>query len=367
MNNTNGYCLILAGGIGSRLWPVSRVSKPKQFLDLFGTGRTLLQQTYDRFAKFIAPENIYIATNEQYLTLVQEQIPELASSQILVEPLRRGTMASTAWGVLTIAAKRNAQANIIMSPADQLILNEQAFEQDILRALQFVDERKALLSLGIRPTRPDTGYGYIQVGNEAGWHGNADGENVEIYEVKSFTEKPKRQFAEMLMQTGEFYWNAGLFIFSVQKMLHLLKKLSPEYEVELPRMMAELSNTEPQHIPEFFTSLPKHNIDRCILEESHEAYVQLGHFGWADLGTWGSLHTDSSTNDDENLLLDTSALLNNCHGNIIRMPKGRTVIIDSLDNYVVVEEGDVLAIAPKTNEAALRRLMNDAQMQLGIE
>lgn len=358
---SEGYCLILAGGTGSRLWPFSQEGKPKQFLDIFGTGRTLLQQTYDRFASFMQPENIFVSTCEQYLDLVSEQLPEVPRAQIIAEPLRRGTLASVAVGTLIIAARRNVQASIICSPADQWITNEDAFRKDVLQGLGVVSRQDVLLTMGLMPTHPNTDYGYIQMGESL---------QPDLFRVKSFTEKPSPEYAGMFLQTGEFLWNVGLFLFNVQTFLRSLTKKIPEYQIELPRMMSELSNGKEHNVPELFTMLPNLNIDMGILEGNNDVCVQRAHFGWADLGNWDSLHfTHSSdtnaiaTDQQGNLVLDTDAQLYQCEGNIIRLPKGHLALVSGLNDYVIVEENGILMICPKADKAMMRRMRTEAQMK----
>ncbi len=355
MTQTNqNYCLILAGGVGSRLWPMSTEEKPKQFQDIFGTGHTLLQQTYERFRNFIQPDHIFVSTCADYLPLVREQLPDMPDSQIIKEPLRRGTLASVAVGSLIIAAQRDAQANVICSPADQWITDEAAFQNDVLNGLEFVANTDALLTMGLLPTRPETEYGYIQMGDQV---------KPGFSKVKSFTEKPQRDFAEMFMQSGEFLWNVGLFMFNVQVMLRQLTKQVPAYEVELPRMMAELANSTQREVPDFFAALPKLNIDYGVLDGNDNAYVQQAHFGWADIGSWNSLHIDTPTDENHNLTLDTASILYESEGNIIRLPKGHLAVISGLKDFVVAEEAGVLMICPKSDLAMMRRLRNDAKMQ----
>ncbi len=358
MEHTHNYCLILAGGIGSRLWPLSRKSRPKQFLDIFGTGRTLLQETYERYARFMPADHIYISTNVEYLPYIYEQLPMVDDRHILEEPLQRGTLACVAWGTVFIK-KVDPQANIVVSPADQLILNEDRFQEDIRHAFQFVSAGKRLAVMGIRPTRPETGYGYIQMDEETS--------DKDIFHVKTFTEKPERQFAEIFMQDGSFLWNTGIFLFSADAMLDNIYRLVPEYQVEIPKMMAGAEIADPTYLPDFFSVLPKLSIDMSIMEKSENVYVCTCHFGWADLGTWGTLDAHQQRDKDGNLLLNTQAQLYSCKGNVIRMPKNHTAIIEGLQDYLVVEEGDVLMICPKQNTATMRRMMTEAQTQLGLE
>lgn len=351
--NDNNYCLILAGGNGSRLWPVSRTTYPKQFMDLLGTGRTLLQQAYDRVAQFIDPSHIYISTNVQYLPIVYEQLPQVDDVHILEEPLRRGTLASVAWGTVVIA-KENPKARIFVSPSDHLIMKEADFEKDVLSAMDFVGKNACLLVTGMHPTRPETGYGYLQIDDD-----RQVGER--IYPVRSFTEKPNEEFANIFLQEGSFYWNTGLFYFNVDVMLRKLYDLVPEYQVEIPRMMAEAEFADPKSVPDFFSRLPNLNVDVSILEKSDNVYMQQGHFEWADLGTWASIYDDAPGDEKGNVLLNTKAYLYESQNNIIRLPKGRTAVVKGLSDYVIAEEGEILMICPRADVAAMRKMHTDTK------
>lgn len=349
----NRYCLILAGGNGSRLWPISRTVKPKQFLDLFGTGRTLLQQTYDRVARFIDKEHIYVSTNVAYLPIVHEQLPDVDDVHILEEPVRRGTLAPVAWGSVFIS-KKDPQATLFVTPSDQIILEEEQFRQDVLEGLQFVGEKDGLLVLGITPSRPETGYGYIQVNDD-------EPLSHDIFPVKSFTEKPNAEFANIFMQEGNFLWNTGLLCFKTSVMLENLFNLVPEYRVEIPRMMADAESTDAKLVPESFNVLPNYNMDVSILERSGQVYVQRGHFGWADIGTWSNIGADVPADAEGNVLLNTDAYLYECSGNVIRLPEGHTAVVKGLHDYVVAEEGEFLMICPRQDIAAMRRMHTDTK------
>ena len=351
--NDNNYCLILAGGNGSRLWPVSRTTYPKQFMDLLGTGRTLLQQAYDRVAQFIDPSHIYISTNVQYLPIVYEQLPQVDDVHILEEPLRRGTLASVAWGTVVIT-KENPKARIFVSPSDHLRMKEADFEKDVLSAMDFVGKNDCLLVTGMHPTRPETGYGYLQIDDD-----RQVGER--IYPVRSFTEKPNEEFANIFLQEGSFYWNTGLFYFNVDVMLRKLYDLVPEYQVEIPRMMAEAEFADPKSVPDFFSRLPNLNVDVSILEKSDNVYMQQGHFEWADLGTWASIYDDAPGDEEGNVLLNTKAYLYESQNNIIRLPKGRTAVVKGLSDYVIAEEGEILMICPRADVAAMRKMHTDTK------
>ena len=352
--NEHHYCLILAGGNGSRLWPVSRTTKPKQFLDLLGTGRTQLQQTYDRVSQCIDPSRIYVSTNVDYLPLVYEQLPQVDDHHILEEPLRRGTLAAVAWGTVVIA-REDADATLFVVPSDHLITNELAFQQDVQHSLEFASQNEGLLVMGVEPNRPETGYGYIQLQDTT--HLGED----DIYRVKSFTEKPSADFARIFMEEGNFLWNAGMFCFRAQVMLQQLCTLVPEYQVEMPRMMADAEDADPKFVPEFFASLPNLNVDVSIMERSSNVYVHKCRFGWADLGTWGSIYDDSEKDEDGNAVINAKAHLYNCSGTLVRLPAGQTLVAKGLEDYVVVSEGDILMICPRGDIAAMRRMHTDTK------
>lgn len=349
----NNYCLILAGGNGSRLWPVSRTTRPKQFLDLLGTGRTLLQQTYDRMAQVIDPANIYISTNVQYLPLIYEQLPQVDDLHILEEPLRRGTLAAVAWATAFISHS-NPDASIFVAPSDQLITDENSFRKDVLEGLEFVSRHESILVTGIKPSRPETGYGYIQLEDEKATDSG-------ICKVRSFTEKPNAEFANLFLQEGNFLWNSGLFSFNARVMLSDLHSLVPEYQELIPRMLAEAETDDPKLVPEFFSSVPNLNVDVSILERSSNVYVQQGHFGWTDLGTWASIYDDTSRDDSGNVLLNTKAYLYDCADNIIRLPEGRTAVVKGLQDYVIAEEGEILMICPREDIGTMRRMHTDTK------
>ena len=346
MAMNHNYCLILAGGVGSRLWPVSRGTRPKQFLDLFGSGRTLLQQTYDRISHIFPAENIYISTNVRYLPLVYEQLPKVDDAHILEEPLRRGTLAAVAWGSVVIG-KRDADARMLVSPADQIIEDEQTYGENVLRALDFVSNHDDVLVLGIRPTRPDTGYGYIQSGDEMSENG--------IFRVKTFTEKPERTFAEMFFAEGTFLWNTGLHVFRPVSFVDKVYKMIPEYQFAIPRMMADAESDDAKLVPEFFKMLPNLSLDMGVMERLDSVFVMECGFDWADIGTWDSIGEETAHDADGNVMVETTAHVSDCSGNVIRLPRGRRLIMKGLHDFVVLEEGDVLMICPREDAIRIAR------------
>lgn len=345
MTKSNNYCVIMAGGIGSRFWPYSRKSKPKQFLDFFGMGRTLLQQTFDRYSKIVPEENIFVATNSQYKDLVKEQLPQLNQEQILLEPARRNTAPCVAWASAHIS-KMEPDANIIVAPADHLILKEGEFIEAIMKGLDFVAQSPQLLTLGIKPNRPETGYGYIQV---------ADKKQGDFYKVKTFIEKPQLEFAQVFIESDEFFWNSGIFLWKASTILEA-------FHAHMPDMYEKIMNDDKD-----FESWPNISIDYGIMEKADNVYVQLCDFGWADLGTWGSLHEASPKDLQKNVIINGNTLLYDCNNNIIAMPKGKLVVLQGLEDYLVADTDNVLLICRKDDENTIRRYVNDVQIKLGDE
>lgn len=348
----NSYCLIMAGGNGERLWPVSRSSKPKQFLDLFGRGRTFLQQTYDRISRFMPKDKIFVSTNVQYLHLVHEQLPFVDDFHILEEPVRRGTLAAVAWASAFIS-RMSEDACLLVTPSDHLIFDESAYEEDILEGLEFASKECAMMVMGIRPTCPDTAYGYIQKGDST--------EMPRITRLKTFTEKPQKEFAEIFMKEEDFLWNVGIHIFPVRSMLDLLYETVPEYQAEIPRMIEAAESDTGQLVPEFFEVLPNLSLDADFLEHAGRVFVLEGRFGWADLGTWSSLHDYIPGDAKGNVLLDTQGHLYDCEDTVIRLPKGRQAVVKGLKGYVVAEEGEFLMICPTEDVATMRKMHTDAK------
>lgn len=354
--NKNNYCVIMGGGIGSRFWPFSRKSLPKQFLDFFGTGRSLLQQTFDRFNKIIPTENILVVTNEMYADLVKYQLPELETEQILLEPTRRNTAPCIAWASYHIRAL-NPNANIVVAPSDHLILKEDEFLTAIEKGLEFVSKYDRLLTLGIKPNRPETGYGYIQI---------AEKEGDNFYKVKTFTEKPEAELAKVFMESGEFYWNSGLFLWNVQSIIKAGEELLPELSEKL-QAGKEIYGTpaEKDFINERFSSCPNVSIDIGVMEKADNVYVSLGDFGWSDLGTWGSLYDLSPKDENNNVVLKGEALTYNSKNNILVLPKGKLAVVEGLEGYLVSESENVLLICKKDEEQTIRKYVTDAQLKFG--
>ena len=358
MTNSNNYCVIMGGGIGSRFWPYSRKNLPKQFLDFFGTGRSLIQQTFDRYKKIVPIENIFITTNVLYKELIQEQLPELDKSQILLEPTRRNTAPCIAWASYHIK-KLNPNANVIVAPSDHLILKEDEFKAAILKGLEFVSNSPQLLTLGIKPNRPETGYGYIQIEEE---------KQGEFFKVKTFIEKPQLEFAKVFVESGEFYWNSGLFMWNVNTIIKANEALLPELTSKLaPGKDVYGTVQEKQFIDENFPACPNVSIDFGIMEKADNVYVSLGDFGWSDLGTWGALYDLSPKDEAGNVALKCKSLIYNSKDNIVVLPDNKLAVIDGLEGYLIAESDNVLLICKKDEEHTIRKYVNDAQIKLGEE
>jgi mannose-1-phosphate guanylyltransferase len=346
----------MGGGIGSRFWPFSRTHLPKQFLDFFGTGRSLLQMTYDRFSKILPKENILIVTNESYAGLIKEQLPDISDAQILLEPQRRNTAPCIAWASYHIRGL-NPNANIVVAPSDHLIMKEEDFENTIREGLDFVRKNNALLTLGITPNRPETGYGYIQVGEDVT-------ENVK--KVKTFTEKPNLELAKIFLETGEFFWNSGIFLWNVRTIIS-------EFENQLLDIATifesgkEMYNTpgEQAFIDENFPSCPNISIDYGIMEKAQDVSVLCAEFGWSDLGTWGSLYDISPKDEHENVTLKCDSMTYESESNVIVLPKGKLAVVQGLKDYIVVESDNVLLICQKEQEQHIRQYVIDAKMKMG--
>ena len=357
LNNQN-YCIILAGGKGRRLWPCSREEMPKQFVDFFGIGRTQLQQTFDRFAKILPKENIIICTNREYAPIVREQLYDLHEENLMVEPVNRGTAPSVAWANMRVC-RRNLQGRVVVTPSDQFVLNEEAFYQNIEEAFQFVAHNDRLLTMGVQPTRPEPGYGYIQKGEVTA--------TADVYEVQSFTEKPERAFAQMFMDSGEFLWNTGLIFASAHYLNDCFRGLFPEV---LNRFDGHLANytieQEMAFVNEFYPSYPNLSIDQGVLERCDNVCVMRCDFGWADLGTWHAIYECMSKGDGDNVVVDSTVMIEDSHNNVIKLPKGRLGVINGLDGYIVAEEDNVLLICKKGDSSALvRKYVNEVKIKYG--
>ena len=347
----------MAGGIGSRFWPASRTEKPKQFLDILGTGKTLIQTTFDRFLKICPKENIFILTHSDYIGLVKEQIPSIEDVQILTEPARKNTAPCIAYAAFKIN-KINPDANIIVAPSDHIILQKDAFINIANTALEFVAKNDALCTLGIRPTRPDTGYGYIQYFEKETSSG--------IHKVKTFTEKPIKEVAQQFIESGDFLWNAGIFIWNVKSILASLEKnLLEVYDAFSEAEKDILTNKETEAIEKVFITCPSISIDYGILEKANNVYTLPSSFGWSDLGTWASLYVEKEKDYFKNAVNGKNVVVYESTNNIINVPTKKLVVIQGLENYIVVDTDDVLLICNKDEEQRIKEFTHDIKMNKG--
>ena len=359
INSSSVFCVIMAGGIGSRFWPLSRTMYPKQFLDILGTGKSLLRQTFERFLPVCPIENFYVVTSIEYVSTVLEQIPELLSSNVLAEPFRRNTAPCIAFANAYIR-KRDSNANIIVTPADHLITNDLQFIDAIKQSLSFVNENDALLTLGIKPTRPETGYGYIQSGKDV------DGMNGVFKKVKTFTEKPSLEIAKVFLESGEFYWNSGIFIWSIQSIDKAFEKSLPVIH-NLFKNICTVLNTpdEENSVYNIYADCNNISIDYGIMERASNVYMHAVNFGWSDLGTWSSLYDNLKKDNNNNSSISGKTLLYETRGSIINIPPEKVAIIQGLDDYIIADSKDALLICSKKNEQFIKQFTKDVSDKFG--
>ena len=339
----------MAGGIGSRFWPMSTQKFPKQFQDILGTGRTMIQQTYDRISQIVPAENIFVITNKEYLELSHQQLPKIPLENIVGEPMMKNTAACNMYMVNKIADK-NPEANIIVLPADHLILKEKTFLEKVNFAFKLASENDYLITLGISPTRPDTGYGYIQFEEKT---------KSEYFKVKTFTEKPSLDIAKTFIESGDFLWNAGIFIWNVNS-------IKNAFENHLPEMAQEFSSCEYNTIGEtncieiIYPKVNKISIDNGILEKAKNVYVIPADLGWSDLGTWTSVFENAEKDEHKNAIASKEIITYNATGNIIRLKnKNKAAIIDGLHNYIIVDTEKALLICPRENDQLIKEYVQD--------
>ena len=357
----DNYCVILAGGRGRRLWPCSRTKRPKQFVDFFSTGRTLLQSTFDRVSKLIPIENIYVSTNHEYAHYVLDQLPELPRENVLSEPIHRNTAPSVAWATYRIM-RRSETARMAVVPSDQAVFKEEKFVENLQRGLDWTSQNDRVLTMGVKPTRPEPGSGYIPMGDCVG---------EDLYEVKSFTEKPERSFARMFMESGEFFWNTGIYVSSVSHMVACLHRIFPEMLRLVDNIAVGEETTlddELLFIEENFPAYPNLSIDFGLLENAIDVCMMKCDFGWADLGMWHSIYESMSKSPEDNVIIGSNVLQEDSRGNIIKLPKDHLGVINGLEGFIVAEEGNVLLICKKEDSSALvRKYISETEIKFGDE
>ena len=353
----NNYVAIMAGGIGSRFWPISRTDFPKQFLDILNSGRTLIQATYDRFAKFIPAENIYVVTFDQYKDIVAKQLPELPEDNILCEPSRKNTAPCVAYIAYKLQ-KLNPDANLICAPSDHLILDEEGFKKICGDALGFTAHIKALITLGIKPTHPNTGYGYIQ------YEQHEVSENV--YKVKTFTEKPDLELAKTFIASGDFLWNAGIFVWQVKNIIKAFERYLPEltevFEAEKAHFNTEQESDAIQRI---YPQCVNISIDYGVMEKADNVYIIPSSFGWSDLGTWGSAYDNLAKDYLDNAVAGNNVVIIDATKNMIHVDNKKLVLLQGLDDFIVVDTEDVLLICRKNKEQEIKEYVAEIKRSKG--
>lgn len=372
MNDKN-YCVIMAGGVGSRFWPFSRNEHPKQFLDFFGTGKSLLQMTVDRFRPLVPIENMLVVTNVRYLELVLAQVPDLKVEQVLCEPARRNTAPCIAYAIAHIKSMvrqragldksvpwddERLNANIVVAPSDHLILQEDKFQDTVRRGFEFISHHDALVTLGMKPTRPETGYGYIQAeSDEPIVEGN-------ICKVRAFTEKPELELAKVFVESGDFLWNSGIFIWNLRTIRAAFREFLPEVvEKFLAGEDSMGTDHEESFIQEMFPTCPNVSIDYGVMEKAKNVCVIPSDFGWSDLGTWGSLYELSDKDENRNVTLHADASYYDSKGNIVTLPEGHLAVIQGLEDTIVAESDGVLLICKREAEQQIRQFCMDAEVK----
>jgi mannose-1-phosphate guanylyltransferase len=359
--NKNYYAIIMAGGIGSRFWPISRTSHPKQFIDILGTGKTLIQNTYDRFLKVCPKENIYVVTNENYTGLVKHQLPDMAENQILTEPVMRNTAPCVAYGCFKIESI-NPDAVIVVAPSDHLILDEAAFVRTIEKSLAAAEGHGCLITLGIKPSRPDTGYGYIQFTDHSL-------PNSDFYRVKTFTEKPTLEIAKTFLQSGDFLWNAGIFVWSAKAIVKAFGQYLPDMnEIFVDARAVYNTTDEKKYIHNAYQQCTNISIDYGIMEKADNVYVLPSEFGWSDLGTWASIYELADKDYVGNAVIPSEKVImydsSNC---MVNVPGEKLVILQGLHDYIVVESNNSLLICPRDQEQNIKQIVADVKQKFGTK
>lgn len=372
--NYNNYCVIMAGGVGRRLWPVSRQNRPKQFIDFFGTGRSLLQLTYDRVSRFVPQENIYVCTAEEYTDLAKEQLPVLTDEQLLLEPVRLSTAPAAAWASWHIA-RRNPSANVLVTPADQVITNEAAYERELLSAFDFVATHDEFLAIGVPAREPNTAYGYIQKGTELGRG---------LYDVKTFTEKPPMEYATTFVRSGEFLWNTGIFLWNVATMRRLEEEIIPG--ISHTDIIITTLEEERQLVRLCYPTATREALDGTLLETQPMAVRECS-FGWSDVGSWPVMSSVLPHTADGNAVVVTPArttqsttqesvtepaeklerpvTFKGTRDTIVSVPEGVAAIVRGLDGFLVALEDNVLIITPNDDPARMRHFSAELQVKHG--
>ncbi len=356
MNNHN-YAVIMAGGIGSRFWPMSRQNYPKQFLDILNSGKTLIQWTYERFTSFIPAENIYVVTSHEYTGIVKKQLPDLPVDNILGEPSRKNTAPCIAYISFKLQQK-DPKACLIVAPADHVILDKKAFNKVCLEALSFVSKHNAFITLGIKPSQPNTGYGYIQFEQQS--------VSDNVFKVKTFTEKPNLELAKTFLASGDFLWNAGIFVWQVKNILSAFEKYLPEmYEVFVAEKEAFNTKGEKKALEHIYPLCTNISIDFGIMEKADNVYVIPSAFGWSDLGTWNSAYANLEKDYLDNAVAGKNVVVIDATRCMVHAPQDKLVLLQGLDDFIVVDTRDVLLICKRDKEQEIKEYVAEIKRNIG--
>lgn len=355
--NQHHYVAIMAGGIGSRFWPMSRSSYPKQFLDILNTGKTLIQSTYERYAGFIPQENIYVVTSKEYVSIVEEQLPDIKRENILAEPSRKNTAPCIAYISFKLMEK-DPEACLIVAPSDHLVLDTETFEKISINALDFAQHLKAIVTLGIQPTYPNTGYGYIQ-------HETLSvADNV--YKVKTFTEKPNLELAKTFIASGDFLWNGGIFVWRVQSILKAFEQFQPEmYELFATERMHLNTPAEQEAIDRIYPLCTNVSIDYAIMEKANNVYVIPASFGWSDLGTWNSAYENLEKDYLGNAVAGDKVMVIDAAKCMVSAPEDKLLVLQGLEDFIIVDTKDVLLICKKEKEQEIKEYVAEVKRNIG--
>ncbi len=349
----NTYVIIMAGGIGSRFWPASKKSMPKQFLDVMGVGQSLIQLTYNRFVKKYDKEKILIVTNSEYKDLVIKHLPDIKESQILLEPSAKNTAPCLAYASFRINAL-DPDANCIVAPSDHIILDETSFNENLYKALDFVDKTNALVTLGIKPSRPDTGYGYIQYLKESN--------DTDMHKVKLFTEKPSQEIAQQFIESGDFLWNAGIFVWNNRTIMTALESLLPEIHELFSKGKSNFGTANEQHfINEIYPQCKNISIDYGVMEKADNVFVIPSEFGWSDLGTWKSLYKERDTNIDGNVIHGKRCMVYDTKDSLIFSNTDKLIVVNGVENIMIIDSGEVIMVSSLDKEQEVKNIVTDVK------
>lgn len=358
----NNYVVIMAGGVGERFWPMSKVKRPKQFIDILGTGKTLIQQTYERFLRVCRKENIYVVTNKIYRDLVLSQLEGIGEDQVICEPARKNTAPCIAYAAYKLYAL-DPQARMVVAPSDHIILKEDVFCDIITTAMNAAREDENFYTLGIKPSRPDTGYGYIQY-----VAGSRFDKSPLLRKVKTFTEKPNHELAQSFLQSGDFLWNSGIFIWSCSAIIEAFENFQPEIS-DVFQKARDIYNTprEEKYMEKAYPACKSISIDYAIMEKAQNVYVLISDFGWSDLGTWGSLFEARDKDEQQNAIMGDNVMIYETQNCIVNVPDDKIVILQGLDDFIVSESDNALLICRKSQEQQIRKFVNDIKLNKGEE